>query len=101
MPTKLCCDKCGREQVISEFVGIVIHFENEDNNDEECDGDCEHCTDSSTEELHFCNIKCMTDYMADPLLCDKIAKHDDKDVNIFASASETPAIIYALGRSEW
>lgn len=95
-PTEVACDKCEAVQSMDDFVGIVIHFQHEA---DDCEDDCQECETFFDEEFHFCGLKCLMDYIADPL-CDKLLEYEDKPMSLHCNTTDIGAIFNALGRGD-
>jgi hypothetical protein len=101
-PTEVCCDKCQRKQLIEDFKGIVIHFEDE-GFEGDCEGecnDCNNCDQTDTGEFQFCDIKCLAEYIVDPN-SDSFSKFDEKAIAIYADPVNASLLLYALGRCDY
>jgi hypothetical protein len=103
-PVKLVCDQCGKEHALREFRGCVIHFEG---HPDDCSQDCESCTledDDSimdeSAEFHFCNLRCLSEYIADPIK-DCFACYEDKVISILLYPDDFPTLLYTLGRASY
>jgi RNA polymerase subunit RPABC4/transcription elongation factor Spt4 len=96
IPTEVACDKCAKTQKMDDFVGIVIHFEHDA---EGCEDDCQDCEKFLEEEFHFCNLKCLSDYIADPL-CVKLLEYDDQPMSLHCNTADVATIFNALGRGD-
>ena len=100
MPTEVMCDKCERVQSIKDFSGIVLNFSPFGINGDSCDQDCEDCEvdESDPYEFHFCDMKCISEYISDPNNNDRFDEFEECKVTLFVDAPNVGDLFYVLGR---
>jgi hypothetical protein len=106
-PLKIKCDQCGKEHVLPEFRGTVIHFELRV--DEECDEDCSTCTRSEddsiieeeTAEFHFCNLRCLSEYIVDPNPAKSFDEYEDRLTSLLIYPEDVPNLLFTLGGASY
>jgi hypothetical protein len=101
-PEEVACDKCQRTQKIEDFSGLILHFSAIDGTD--CDNDCEHCEEEQKQdaasEFHFCDIKCLSEYIADPNDgC--FPGFEEKGLALYCDSKNASLLFFALGRCDF
>jgi hypothetical protein len=105
-PEKIQCDQCGREHSFKEFQGAVIHFETPPF---DCDDDCDECSrnedesimdEDDTTEFHFCNLRCLSEYITDPTK-DCFSNYDNLLTSVLVYPGDVSNLLYALGRASY
>lgn len=101
-PEEVACDQCERIFPIAEFTGIIVHFSDMEDSDDNVDT-CEECTLEDilkTPEFHFCDIKCFSEYLADPNK-KRFSDYDDKGLALYMSNENASLLFYALAGSDF
>lgn len=101
-PTDVSCDMCNKTQTIADFSGLIIHFSDIDE-DESCNGDCQECQDieeMTSHEFHFCDINCLSEYLADPNN-DCFSHFEDKGLALYCDNKNASLLFYALRGGAW
>jgi hypothetical protein len=97
-PVDVACDKCQRVQKIEDFSGLILHFSSLE--EDECDNNCDECEEdfklTTTCEFHFCDIKCLSEYISDPNSVG-FPEADDKGLALYCDSKSANLLFYALG----
>lgn len=93
-PTKVACDQCGKEQEIEDFTGVIVHFTSDSAESTEVYSD-DFIIDSA--EFHFCNMKCLSEFITDPN-DDSFDKYEDCSVNIITDSKNLGELFHTIAR---
>jgi hypothetical protein len=98
--TQIRCDSCGALHDIEGFEGIVIHFSEEDDEDDNVLEDIDEDDIIYEGEFHFCQARCITEYiLAHP--GDFFSPYDDRGAIMIVGPNDIAHFFYALGRCDY
>jgi len=96
----LKCDNCGSLYELEGFPGIVIHFSEDEQDEDEDSESLEESNEIYAGEFHFCQGRCLTEYiLAHP--SDFFAPYDDRGAIMMVGPNDIAYFFYALGRCDY